>query len=106
MAGMLVGIHAMLAMRLDAPELMIERDEATDYLRHAQNVMRHYSVETTQKTIDWIMFIGATAGTYGTRIVALAMRRNQQRPSGEVIQFPQNVYQGGPDHQGDGDLNA
>lgn len=41
-------------------------------MKAAQNVLRHYSVETTQKTMDWISFVGVTTMIYAPRIVAIS----------------------------------
>jgi hypothetical protein len=79
---MFVGLHALAAVRFDVPELMISDDEGAAFMRAAQNVARHYSVETTQKTLDWIALIGTTAGIYGTRIASIGLRRRSQRSSG------------------------
>ena len=60
-------------------------------MKAAQNVARHYSVQTTQKTLDWIAFAGIGVGMYGPRVVAIAVRERGQQPSrgGEVVRFPQ-----------------
>lgn len=76
---MFVGVHAMLAANLEAPELAISEDDGKAFMRSAQNVMRHYSVETTQKTLDWIAFIGTVSGMYAPRITAVAVRRRAER---------------------------
>ena len=71
---MLVGLHVMLADLTRSPEIAITDDEGAAFMKSAQNVMRHYSVTTTQKTLDWIAFAGCTVGIYGPRIVAIATR--------------------------------
>lgn len=48
-------------------------------MKAAQNVMRHYSVETTQKTMDWLSFVGVSAMIYVPRVVALTNRRKASR---------------------------
>lgn len=89
---MFVGIHAMLAMQTKTPELAVSEQEAKDFTKAAQNVMRHYSVQTTQKTLDWIAFVGVTAGIYGTRIFAISVRKQAEKPAsgeafGQVVKF-------------------
>lgn len=71
---MFVGLHALLAMRMRVPELEMTQQEGVEFTKAAQNVMRHYSVRTTQKTMDWIAFAGVTAGLYAPRIMAARMR--------------------------------
>lgn len=89
---MFVGVHVALAMRTGTPELMMTEEEAKGFMKSAQNVLRHYSVQTTQKTLDWIAFVGAAGSIYGTRAFAIAARRAGERQakeaSGQVLQWP------------------
>jgi hypothetical protein len=75
---MFVGLHAMLAGATNTPELAIEPAEGEAFMKSAQNVMRHYSVETTQKTLDWIAFMGTATGIYAPRLVAARMNRSKR----------------------------
>lgn len=91
---MFVGVHLMLAQRTNTPELAIGMDEGEAFMRAAQNVLRHYSVETTQKTLDWIAFAGVAGTMYGTRAVAISNRRAAERAAagdqeqkGQVLRF-------------------
>lgn len=77
---MFVGVHAMLAMRTNIPELAITEQEGKAFMASAQNVMRHYSVETTQKTLDWVSFVGCVGSMYGTRFLAIVNRRSSEKP--------------------------
>lgn len=80
---MFVGIHAILAERTDTPELAITEDEGKQFMQAAQNVMRHYSVESTQKTLDWVALFGCAGAMYMPRIAAVGMRkRSSARKSG------------------------
>lgn len=90
---MLVGVHAILAMQTKTPELAITEQEGKDFTRAAQNVLRHYSVQTTQKTLDWVAFLGVTAGMYGTRAFAISARHAAEKAAngdtfGQVLKFP------------------
>lgn len=97
---MFVGLHATLAMATKTPELQIDPQEGEAFMRCAQNVMRHYSVETTQKTLDWIALMGCAGTMYGTRFVAIANRKGQARQPvefrprrtgpAEVVDFPRS----------------
>jgi hypothetical protein len=75
---MFVGVHALMG-QLIAPELAITDDEGKAFMDAAKNVMRHYSVRTTQKTVDWIAFIGTTVGIYGTRAIAINIRVREEK---------------------------
>lgn len=92
---MFVGVHAMLAMQTKTPELAITDLEGKSFMTAAQNVLRHYSVETTQKTLDWVAFAGIAGGMYGSRIVAIANRKAEERGGdkarGKVLRFPDRV---------------
>lgn len=76
---MFVGLHVLLAERMDAPELVISEQEGKDFMGAVQNVMRHYSVETTQKTLDWVALFGTASGMYVPRVAAMSMRRKATR---------------------------
>ena len=88
--GLLVGIHALLAQVTETPEIAITEDEGKAFTKASQNVMRHYSVQTTQKTLDWIALIGVAASIYGPRLAAVGIRkRSEKEPkTAKVIQFP------------------
>lgn len=45
----------------------------------AENVMRHYSVQSSQKTIDWLAFGGTCCMIYGTRFGAYMLRRRSEQ---------------------------
>lgn len=89
LAGMLAGVHAMLAMAAHTPELEITEAEASQFMKAGQNVLRHYSVQATQKTIDWLAFVGVTVTIYGTRIAAVGFRKREERQpkNDNVVQF-------------------
>jgi hypothetical protein len=85
---MFVGLHAIFAERLATPELELTEDEGEKFMKSAQHVLRHYSVETTQKTMDTIAFMGCVAGIYGPRIVAIRMRKAAEREEAERMRNP------------------
>jgi hypothetical protein len=84
--GLFVGAHVLLAERANIPELALSMDEGQTFMKAAQNVMRHYSVQTTQKTMDWISFAGVTCMIYVPRVVAIA-NRAKQKPIDNVVRF-------------------
>jgi hypothetical protein len=96
---MFVGLHMMLADASGRPEWAITDDEGKNFVERAQNVLRHYSVEGTQKTLDWIAFGGCCVGMYGPRIVAVARNRaeetraNNATPVNNVAPFVPSVVQ-------------
>jgi len=76
---MFVGIHALLAQNTKTPEIEITHDEGVEFMERAGNVMRHYAVQTTQKTMDWIAFVGVAAVMYIPRTIAISNRRQMER---------------------------
>ena len=86
---MFVGLHAVLAMQTKTPEIAITEQEGQAFVNAAQNVLRHYSVETTQKTLDWIALIGCAGGIYIPRAVAIANNKKRSKPqAAQVLDFP------------------
>lgn len=75
---MFVGAHVALSGALNVPELAMDMEEGDRFFKAAQNVMRHYSVDTTQKTVDWIAFAGVVATIYGSRFGAFMVRKRME----------------------------
>ncbi len=74
---------------------MLDESEAKAFLKAAQNVARHYDVQTTQKTLDWIALIGSIGSIYGTRTFAIMARKSGERAAseerGQVLHFRRPV---------------
>lgn len=89
----------MIAMATGFHELNLNEDEGKQYANAVQNVMRHYSVQATQKTIDWIALIGTLGLIYGPRAVAILNRQPpappKAKPRGpaDVVQLHPNAPQ-------------
>lgn len=74
-------------------EIAIDKSEGDQFMNSAQNVMRHYSVQSSQKTIDWLAFGGTCCMIYGTRFGAYMLRKREEakdsvRPQATVYQMP------------------
>ena len=69
--ALFVSTHVVLARATDVPELAITDAEGEQFLKACENVARHYSVTTTQKTLDWLALIGSGVQIYGTRAMVL-----------------------------------
>lgn len=95
-----MGLHILLAQNTGNPELAMSPEEGTQFLSAAQNVMRHYSVQSTQKTLDWIAFAGVSFGIYAPRLVAMRVRKSeekrQRQPAATVHQFHRGTAEQGP----------
>jgi len=91
---MFVGIHALLATRTGIPEFEITMDEGKEFTTACQKVMRHYSVETTQKTLDTVALIGSAASLYGPRVAAYHFRMSAEKAAKEMTPPHVNVAGG------------
>lgn len=78
-APILLSIHAMLAAATKCPELGISEMESKNLAEAAGKVMRHYDVQTTQKTLDWVNFAMVVGACYGPRVFAIGQRQKQER---------------------------
>lgn len=97
----------MMAQTLDVEELAITEDEGKSFMNAAKSVLRHYNVQTTQKTFDWIALVGVTATIYAPRIAAIGWRKRSERQSpasksggyqgAEVIHFSGGLHSQNPD---------
>lgn len=88
---MLAGTMALLAWRTDTPELQITAEEEKLFLMRVQNVMRHYSVKTTQKAMDVAALAGCTINMAAPRAFAIHQRLKAEREGdgerGQVLHF-------------------
>ena len=87
-APILFSIHAMLAAATKCPELGINEMESKNLAEAAGKVMRHYDVQTTQKTLDWINLAMVVGACYGPRVFAIGQRQKNER-----INNPQTITQ-------------
>lgn len=98
LTGMFVGLHAVLAVKTGVQELAITPEEGQQFMDSAANVMRHYSVQTTQKTMDWIAFMGCACGLYIPRAIAIfnnTQKADKPEPQAEIIEVPQFIRPNG-----------
>jgi hypothetical protein len=103
-------MHVQLARIADCPELAMSEGDARTLMASAQNVLRHYSIQATQRAVDWITFGSVAMFMYVPRAVALVQRRQrsnappppQWQGSAQVFQFtppPQQQPQQQPQPQ-------
>lgn len=76
---LLFSIHQMGAVLIATPELELDEREAKDLASAIRDVQEHYSVSISPKTEAWANLIVVAVGLYGTRAVAVAARRAQER---------------------------
>lgn len=75
LTALFVGAHVLLAERTGIEELALTMPEGEQFMGAAQNVMRHYSTGTNQKTVDWLAFIGVASYMYVPRFIAIRNRK-------------------------------
>lgn len=75
----------MLSERVGVPEIAMEMSEGEQLAQAAQNVLRHYPVETTQKALDWGVAFCTVGMIYGNRFGAYMLRRAAEKRSGIII---------------------
>lgn len=73
---MLVGIHAMLAVRA-GDHWALEDDEAKQVESAIKRVMRHQNMQISQQQIDYLFAAYVVAMVYGTRIATSVMGARQ-----------------------------
>lgn len=83
LAGVWASMHVMLARLTETPELAMTEADAKTLFVAAQNVLRHYSIASTQKTIDWITFASVAGFMYVPRFVAIGRRRQRGHRQGQ-----------------------
>lgn len=84
-----------LARLADCPALAMSQEESKALAGAAQNVLRHYSIEASQKAIDHLTLLGIIGFLYVPRGIALAQSRRAHRQppappqysTGQVFQF-------------------
>jgi len=97
-------MHAGAAMKLNAPELVINEDQAQAITRAAANVARHYDIAVLDpKWQDWIAFAGCLGKVYVPMGFALWQRSRQgqvpQQASQQAMPDPNGpIYNGGTDN--------
>jgi hypothetical protein len=79
LAGLFAGMTAALSANRDIPELEVSQEESEDLAAKAQAVLRHYSVESTQKGVDIITLLGCVGGIVSTRVAAYTLRLKMEK---------------------------
>ena len=93
-------MHALLARLTDCPELAMDEADAKTLFLAAQNVLRHYSLKSTQKTIDWITFTSVASFMYVPRVMLISQRRSQAAQRVKEVQPQATVFQFHPPSNG------
>jgi hypothetical protein len=71
--------HATLAAFVNVREFALEDEEARKLSEAAKDVMRHYPIGFSEKTLAWVNLGVVGCGVYGTRFMAYQMRKGAER---------------------------
>lgn len=84
---MFVVVHATLAALVNVRELELSEDEARKLSDASKEVLKHYPLGVSDKTIAWVNLAVIAGGVYGTRIMAYNVRRGAERRA-RVVNLP------------------
>lgn len=68
----------MAAGAFNAPELLLDDAEAKQVSNAIGEVAKHYSVNVDPKTLAWLNLGWAVSCVYGSRVVAIGMRKRNE----------------------------
>lgn len=88
LAGLLIGFHALAAIKI--PEMELSDAEAKQLQERLEAVARWHSIAATQKAIDYAGLLGVVGYVYGTRIAAISVRKKRERGNIPVRQVRPN----------------
>jgi hypothetical protein len=68
-----------LAMTFQAQELALTVEQADAYAIAAQDVMAHYDMGTTAKTMAWVNLMGAMGAIYWDKFKQVSARKSAEK---------------------------
>jgi hypothetical protein len=89
--GLLIGAHALLAGFTKEDIWKLEQEEAHRFSGALENVARHYDIQTSQKTVDWIALAMVAGGIYGTRVYAISVKKSMAKKAQQGNGFDFNA---------------
>lgn len=96
-AQQLMGMHLIAAKLLRAPELIIGPDEAKNLAKAVQNLMKHYSINVSPKTVALMQLAGVAAAVYAPRAIMIANRKGKEAQHKKQAQNPMSGFTPSPD---------
>lgn len=89
LAGILCGIHSMLAMMTKIDELEIDEEESRELVEAGMRVAELYEVPLpSEKVLAWVGLSKAVANVYGTRVGALMIKKKRRGKQPQVVSMP------------------
>lgn len=77
--GLIIGIHAGLAVLTHTPELELDETEAKNICVACDNLAQFYNVAPSPEIKLWLNLVGALGGAYAPRAIAVAARKKRER---------------------------
>jgi hypothetical protein len=95
--ALLLTVHTGLSVVLKAPEFELTEEEAHKIAEAGTRVSRHYNMTATAKSIDFANLMIVLGTAYGSRFMAMKMRRDMERDERKKAAQSPNVRQIFPD---------
>lgn len=80
---------AILSGVAKCPELELDSDEAKQVAAAYANVARHYNFSVNEKAADWYNLMTVCGAVFGSKIIAIRMRKKSEKPSTQKPVFAQ-----------------
>lgn len=94
LAKQLQGVHVMVAMMTQAPEMQLSEPESLELAKAISGVCAEYNLSLNGKTGAMIQLLGAGAMVYLPRIMAIKQRKAQEQAEREIVQDEINPVAG------------
>lgn len=85
----MLSFHSMAALAFKCPELALDAEEGRALGVAWANVAKHYPAVIDEKQLAWFNLSVCLVGVYGTRFVAISVRRKKSRAGGNQPQAAQ-----------------
>lgn len=94
LAKQLQGVHVMVAMLTQAPEMQLSDAESVELAKAVSGVCAEYNLSLNGKTGALIQLLGAGAMVYLPRIMAIKQRKAKEQAEKELIESQTNPIDG------------
>ena len=81
LTGVILVAHATMASLVNIREIELSEDEAKKLSEASKEVLKHYPVGLSDKTLAWVNLAVIAGGIYGTRAWAYSVRKQSERRS-------------------------
>lgn len=77
-------IHSTLSEVTRTPELELSEDEAKNVAKAAEELASQYEIVASEKQKAWFQFLTVCGAVYGTRAIAIAKRKSNEKKQKDV----------------------